>query len=380
MADDVIFTSRDMTVRKARPDDNEALCEVVRRVHMRGKLDLTQERDPDFFALPRMHQGDYAVYLAENSDGFVGGCGSVVVRPGWVDGEQQTVGYLSDLRAIPGFKGARGLPKAYHQALIRAQQEHGAEVFYTVIFDDNEIAKRALLGSSKRKRKSQPIYRPMTPFNMTSLQFALPLRKPRKKVRRATQADADALLAFLSAKAKRRMMGDVLTPERFTQRLEIWPEFSIGSFFLALDAQDNIIGTAAPWNTHTFKRTRVLGYYDSMKNVKRLFNAGATVLRYPALPEPGDCLNFAFLSHLEINDDDPRILRDLLRAIYRDYTKERLHFVSAMIPRGSALEQAYSGFVTDRTAMTVYSVALGESSYAERDFGCEYSGFEMAIS
>lgn len=369
-----------MTVRRARPEDNEALCEVMRRVHMRGKLDLTQERDPDFFALPRMHQGEYAVYLAENPDGFVGGCGSVVVRPGWVDGEPQTVGYLSDLRAIPGFRGARGLPKAYHQALIRAQQDHGAEVFYTVIFDDNEIAKRALLGLSKRKRRGQPIYRPMTPFNMTSLQFALPMRKPRKKVRRATPRDADALLAFLSTKAKRRMMGDVLTAERFTERLETWPDFSIESFFLALDAQDNIIGTAAPWNTHSFKRTRVLGYYDSMKTVKRLFNAGAAILRYPALPDPGGCLDFAFLSHLEIEDDDPWTLRDLLRAIYRDLSKERLHFVSAMIPRGSPLEHAYAGFITERTPMTVYSVTLSETRYADRDFSCGHAGFEMAIS
>lgn len=372
--------NRDVTVRRAQPQDNEALCEVVRRVHLRSKLDVTQERDPDFFALPRMHQGHFDVYVAENPDGFVGGCGSVVVRPGWVDGEVRPVGYLSDLRAIPGFRGARALPGAYHAALLKAQAEHGAELFYTVIFDDNALAKRALLGFKSRKRQGQPVYRPMTPFNMTSVQFALPVRKPRGRVRRATPRDLDALLAFLTKKSRARVMGDVLSPERFSERLSTWPDFSIDSFFVALDPHDNIIGTAAPWNTHSFKRTRVLGYYDEMKRVQRVFNLGAAVLRYPPLPPPGQCLDFAFLSHLEIEGDDPWVLRDLVRGAYRDLRTQRLHFISAMIPRGSPLEHAFSGLVVNRTPMTVYSVALADGPHTDRDFSTMHPGFEMALS
>lgn len=378
--DDVILNSRDVLVRVATEADNEALCDVVRRVHLRSKLDVTQERDPDFFALPRMHHGHSAVYLAENPDGFVGGCGSVITRPGWVDGELSTVGYLSDLRAVPGFRGARALPRAYAAALERARDEQGAEVFYTVIFDDNELAKRALLGFGQRKRAGQPVYRPMTPFNMTSAQFCLPCRKPRGRVRQATSADLDRLLSFLAAKSKARMMGEVLTPERLERRLEEWPDFSVESFWLALDAKDDIIGAVAPWNTHSFKRTRVLGYYDQMRRTKQLFNIGAAILRYPPLPEPGQCLDFCFLSHLEISNDDPWVLKDLLRATYRALAKDRLHFLSAMIPRGSPLEHAFAGFVVNRTPMTVYSVTLPGSRFAERDFTTQRPGFEMALS
>lgn len=377
---DVIFANRDVAVRVATEADNAALCDVVRRVHLRSKLDVTQERDPDFFALPRMHHGDAAVYVAENPDGFVGGCGTVVTRPGWVDGRQTTVGYLSDLRAVPGFRGARVLPKAYHAALERAREEHGAEVFYTVIFDDNELAKRALLGFRKRERKGQPVYREMTPFNMTSVQFFLPCRKPRNKVRRASAEDLDRLHAFLERKSRLRTMGEVLTSERFARRLDEWPDFSIESFWLALDRDGDIVGTLAPWNTHSFKRTRVLGYYDEMLRTKRLFNLGAPVLGYPPLPEPGKCLDFCWLSHLEIERDDPYILKDLLRAVYREHRKERLHFLSAMIPRGSPLEHAFKGFVVNRTPMTVYSVTLPSSAYAGRELTTSSPGFEMALS
>ena len=379
--DEIIFQSRHVTVRRAHAADNEALCEVVRRVHLRSQLDVTQERDPDFFALPRMHLGEYAVYLGVNAEGFVGGCGSVMVRPGWVDGEVRKVGYLSDLRAVPGFKGARALPAAYHRALELARDEHGAELFYTVIFDDNAVARRALVGRGEdRRRAGQPVYRVMTPFTMTSLQFALPMRGPRGRVRRAKDADRDALVDFLSARARRRVMGDVMGPELFARRLEAWPDFGLESFFIATDGGGRIVGAAAPWNTHRFKRTRVLGYDDGMERVKRAFNLGARLLRYPPLPEPGGCLDFAFLSHLEVEDDDPSVLRDLLRATYRALWDQRLHFISAMIPRGSPLEAAFKGFVVNRTPMTVYSVALPESPFAARDFTTLAPGFEMALS
>lgn len=380
MADDVVFRSREVTVRLASEADNPALCDVVRRVHLRSKLDVTQERDPDFFALPRMHFGDYAVYVAENPDGFVGGCGTVITRPGHVDGDVRPVGYLSDLRAVPGFRGARALPRAYQAALERAREAHGAELFYTVIFDDNELAKRALLGFRSRRRAGQPVYRPMTPFTMTSAQFVLPARRPRGRVRRAHAGDLDRLHAYLAKASARRTMGAVLTEEAFTARLEGWPDFSIESFFLALDAGGDIIGCVAPWNTHAFKRTRVLGYYDEMARTKRLFDLGAKLLRYPPLPEPGQCLEFAFLSHLEVEGDDPHVMKDLLRAVYRAYSGSGLHFVSAMIPRGSPLEHGFSGFVVNRTPMTVYSVTLPDSPYADRDFTTQRPGFEMALS
>ncbi|MCB9649857.1 MAG: hypothetical protein H6730_25195 [Deltaproteobacteria bacterium] len=175
-------------------------------------------------------------------------------------------------------------------------------------------------------------------------------------------------------------MGDVMGPELFQRRLDAWPDFSLESFFIALDGGGRIVGATAPWNTHRFKRTRVLGYYGPMLRMKRAFNLGAKVLRYPPLPEPGECLDFAFLSHLEVKDDDPAVLRDLLRATYRALAQDRLHFISAMIPRGSTLEAAFKGFVVNRTAMTVYSVALPESPFAARDFTTLHPGFEMALS
>ncbi len=369
-----------VTVRTADEHDSAALCELLRRVHLRAALDLTQERDPDFFRLLDMHQGDREVLIAEGKDGRPSGLGSMAVRPGWVFGERTMVGYLGDLRILPGSRTAAVMPRAYRLLLERARDRFGAELFYTVIFDDNQAARSALVTRKGRRREEQPIYSVMTPFSMTNVQFTLPKGRPSRKITSATDRDLDELVSFLSARSKTRLMGDALDGERLRGRFESWPGFSLESFLLARDSAGRIAGCVAPFDTAPFKRTRVLGYHRHMRWVRLFFDLGAKVLRYPQLPAPGETFRFLFLSHLEIEGDDPAILRDLLLEAYRAHRSERLHFLSLMIPRGSRLEAAVRGFTVDRTPMTVYAVTLPDGRFATRDFATLRPGFEMALS
>ena len=376
---DVLLEGRGFRVRRAGPDDDSELCALLRKVHIRGTLDVTQERDPSFYSILEAHLGEHEVWLVENDAGEVGGCGSVVWRPGWVDGRVEPVGYLADLRGIRGFRGTRALPHAYKLALERARDRHGVELFHTVIFDSNELAIRALVRRRGKRRADQPVYSVMTPFEMLSVQFTTN-KRPASRVRRARTEDLDALVTYLAERQKTRLMGDVVDERLLTRRFEQWPGFGLDSFFIATDQRGRIVGTLAPWDTHAIKRTRVLGYYKGMKAMKIAFNTASKLFGFTPLPEPGACFRFSFLSHLEIDDDDPQILRDLLRTAYAELRPGGAHFMSAMIPRGSRLAAAFSGFVVNRTPMTVYSVVLAGSRYADRDFRTLHPGFEMALS
>jgi hypothetical protein len=258
------------------------------------------------------------------------------------------------------------------------RRERGAELFTTVIFDANEQARRALTTRSD-KRKDQPVYRPMTPFHMVSVQMTTRRPAPTRDVRPATEADRDALVAFLAARAARRPLGEVLTPARFAERLALWPGFTLDAFLLAHDG-GRIVGCLAPWDTSPFKRTRVLGYHGAMAWQRRAFDLGARLLRFQPLPRPGDCFRFVFLTHLEIDGDDPAILADLLRAAYTRLRPTGLHFMSAFVPRGSPLSAAFKGFTTTRTAMTLYAVHPPDSAFANEDVTTSHPGFEMALS
>jgi len=363
------------------PGDNAALCDLFASVHLKSALELTQERDPDFFALPRMHQGDFATALGVDEEGRVVGCGTVIVREGHLADRIIKTGYLCDLRVAPGFRGGLNLARAYGRFMDWVTTHYGAELFTTVIFDSNHAARKALTERSD-KRRDQPVYRPMTPFQMVSVQFTTRRPAPSISVREATDADLDALVAFLAARSRRRPLGEVLTRERFIERLRLWPGFSLSDFLLAVDGSKGarILGCLAPWDTSPFKRTRVLGYHGSMAWQRRIFAIMARIRRFEPLPPPGQCFRFAFLTHLEVEGDDPVILRDLLLAAYARLRPRGLHFMSAFVPRGSSLEPAFKGFMTTRTAMTLYAVHPPESPWSSVDLTTQHPGFEMALS
>ncbi len=370
-------------LRLAEPQDSAALCELFRKVHLKSSLDITQERDPDFFAMPRMHLGEFESYVGENEAGLVGASGTVIARPGWLDGQRCTTGYLSDLRILPGFKGARKMPEAYRVCLQRARERWGVEVLYTVIFDNNLLARRALVDRKQKKaghRQPQPIYRVMTPFLMTSVQLTFRQPKPVHSVVRAQRADLDPLVSFLDQQSQGRTLGEDFSGDLLSRRLATWPGLTLDSFFLAKNSNGDILGCLAPWDPADLKRTRVLGYHGKMAWLKRGYGLLAKLGGFPPFPSAGECFRFPFLSHLEVKNDDPAVLQSLLRATYAALRPEKYHFMSAMIPVGSPLAAAFKGFWVQKTAMTVYSVVLPDSPWAERDFSTLRPGFEMALS
>jgi hypothetical protein len=369
--------------RIATPADSDVLCRLFRSIHVKSALELTQERDPDFFEMLRMHLGGYETFLFENDAGDVIACSSIARRDGWLDGARIPTGYFCDLRIAPGFRGGRVLAQAYAPCMEWTRQQYGGEVFNTVVFDSNKQAIAALVGRDgevSEKRAGQPVYREMTPFRMTSVQFTTARPAPERPVREAGPADRDELFAFIAAGQKRRVLGECLDEEVLERRLATWPGLTLGDFLVARGGDGRIAGCLAPWDTGAFKRTRVIGYHGSMAWFRHAYDLAARVRRFPPLPRPGECFRFAFLTHLEIAGDDPAVLRDLLRAAYRRLRPSGAHFMSAMVPRGSPLEAAFAGFTVNRTGMTLYAVHARGSRYAAREFGTLHPGFEMALS
>lgn len=374
------FTYRgdDWQLRYAAPSDNDRLCELFRSIHLEAALDLTQERDPDFFSLLRMHGGAHETWVAEGPGGSVEGCGSLAVRPGWVSGEVRPVGYLCDLRGTPALRKGRVLPKAFRIALEWARARHGVESFYTVVIDSNALARKALT-EDREHRREQPIFRPMTPFNMTSVQFVGKGRRPVRSVDFVRPTERAELVDFFRRQQELRLYGEVVDDGWLDRRLAAWPGLSLDRFVVAKSSGGRIVGCAAPYDSAPFKRTRVLGYHGSMKWLRALHDGMVTVRGGVKLPKPGECFRFEFMSHLEVGED-PSILSDLLAFVYRAHAASNLHFLSAMIPRGSALDGAFAGFMVTRTPMTVYGVALRGSEMSRFDFGTPRPGFEIALN
>ncbi len=376
MNPDIVHQTDGWQLRLATPADNARLCEIFRSIEMNAELQLSEERDPDFFALHRMHQGiPYTVVLEDTSKGPEGleivGCCSVIVREGWLDGQVRRIGYACDLRVLPTWRKARVFPLAVRVFSRYLEQREGVEVIFCAMLRDNVRAQGArLLAKGKL----------LTPYNMVSVQFVGKGDKPKHKVERATLADIPALQAFLSEQSKRRVMGFVYQQDTIERRLAEWPGLKIDDFYFIRNAQGEVVACTAPYdNEQDTRRSRVKGYSGRMVPLRKLYNAEAFLRNFLPLPKEGECFHYKSLTHFEVKDEDPALCQSLLRGVYQGLRGEPLHFFSAFIPEGLALEQAFRGFRTREIAMDLFYFPGKESRWETESLHTLLPGFEMAL-
>src|SRR5262249_44537888 len=77
-----------------------------------------------------------------------------------------------------------------------------------------------------------------------------------------------------------------------------------------------LVGAVALWDQTGFKQTVVHGYSGALGRTRRALNLIAPALGIPRLPDPGQALSQAYLSHLAVADLDPDVARAVLTAAH----------------------------------------------------------------
>lgn len=381
-APSVLFEGDGWRMRLATPADNQRLCELFREVDMSAELCLAEERDPDFFALQRA-QADCAHSVVLEDLRHPGrpafGCASILARDAWVNGEVKRIGYACDLRIEAGYRGGKVFPTLIDQFLQFMQRYEGIDMMFSAVLSSNERGRNALLHQGG-KRKGQPVAQVMTAYNMTSIQFVGGRKANDPRVQRAQESDRAALIHFLAAQQKQRLFGYVVDDAWLQSRIDAWPGLSLQDFFVLKDGDGQVLACAAPWDTEgQLRRSRVLSYQGSMKWLKLAYNLEARLRGFPTLPAEGDCFHFMYLTHLEVTHDDPALLNALLRGIYNELRHLPLHFMSLMVPQGSALEAGLTGFRLRRIPMELIAFTNDQSTLHGHNLQTLNPGFEMAL-
>lgn len=370
-----------IVVRPAEPRDNAARCALFARVAMEAELGLSVDRTPDFDALYRLQATDWLSVVVERA-GAIEGTGTILVRDGYIGGAVRRVGYLGDLRLSPRVQGRLLLDRFYGALLEGVRARFGCELFLTAIIASNEAALRALTARTRRSREARrPVYTPVGDFDIRSLHLLAPRRRASSpfSVRPAGPGDVPALARLLDADARRRPFGYVLTEAELRRRLETWPGLRPASFYVAEGADGVPAGCLATWDASPVKRTIVTAYRGSMRRVRLGYDLAATLLRRGRLPRPGEAFRYRYVTHQAIPSDDPRVLRALLGAAYRDARAGGDHFLSVCAPEASPLEPAFRGFHATSLRARLFVVSLPGVDVAPVLPPAHWPGFEMAL-
>lgn len=379
---EVIYQGDGWRMRLATEADNQRLCTLFREVDMSADLCLAEERDPDFFALQRAQcdQG-YTVMLEDltQPDRPAFGCASILTRAAWVNGQVRRIGYACDLRIEPDYRRGTIFPTVIAQFMAYMQTHEDIDMMFSAVLSSNTRGRNALLNHGV-KRQGQPRAQVMTAYNMTSIQFVGGRKPIDPRVRRAQESDRPALIDFLAQQQKQRFLGYVVNEYWFEQRLRDWPGLSLENFFVLKDGDGRVLACAAPWDSAPdLRRSRVVAYQGSMRALKIAYNIEARLRRFAPLPEVGECFHFQYLTHLEVQNDDPTLLNALLRGIYNELRGQPLHFMSLMVPQGSRLEAGLQGFRIRRIPMELVAFTNERSALHGQVIRTLHPGFEMAL-
>ncbi len=282
------------TVRLANrenPFDRQALAQLTRDVPMRGALDVAQERE-DFFAIEAAIGAPLDAYVAEIA-GEIIGCGAIAIRNIWTseEGPLARVGHIGDLRVLPAYRGRGVFSALARHGFEDAMGRHGITWATTAILARNRIANAA-------SSRVWPPVRALAPYRMQTLLAT----RARDVSRRATDADAAELVAFLDA-CNRRPLGTPWTRNRLAQC-----PWTLSDWHL-IERNGELVAAGAWWRPDSQKRVRIHRYGPAAP-LRLAWNARPG---NPRIPPAGSCVPMAYGMHLEAVDrSSAHALRDAL--------------------------------------------------------------------
>lgn len=279
--------------------DDAALRALLAGGAVPGRIAVSYEREPDFFLGERSLGPFVQTLVARDEAGGVAGVASRAVRPLWVNGTREDVGYLSQLRVARGHEG-RGLVTAGYRFLAELHRDGRTAGYLSTIVEENAVARRLLVDAP---RPSVPRYREIAAVETLALEVR-PALAPPLDVARAVDDSLDAAVAFLNEQGGRRN----LFPCVEATSLDGVAGAPAGDLWVVRRA-GAIVAAGALWDQSAFKQTVVRGYPPALRG---FHNALQRLRGGPPLPAVGERVRYATVALLAVADDDPFSLDALL--------------------------------------------------------------------
>jgi hypothetical protein len=301
-----------LAIQLATPADDEAIRQLLRREPMPGRIRVTYRREPEFRLGCEVTGDDCQVLVARRQDnGEVVGVASRSVRRVFVNGREQRLGYLGQLRIDPRFRGRWLVSRGFAQ-LQELHQRDPLPGYLVSIVDGNREATGVLV---ERRRRIFPEFHAVAEYRTLAIGIC-----------RAKAAGSTGVEIASPRANELRQVADFLRangPRR--QFYPTWTEAGIARLSaLGLGLDDlriarrggEIVGIAGLWDQSAYKQTVVHGYSGWLKTAAPLYNLGAACLGRATLPRPGEQLHNAYLSMVAVTGDDAAVFRALLRDLY----------------------------------------------------------------
>lgn len=305
----------------AEPEDDASLRALLARNEMEGGISLSFRREPSYFLATEVQGATASVLVARDpASGACVGVGTRALRPGFLNGRETTIGYLSDLRLDPRHRGGNLLARGYAE-LRRLHEDGRASLYFSVIAEENAPALDVLTSG----RAGLPSYHDLGRLLSPAINLGRRRPEPRTPwtIEAGTPARLDEIVECLNRNMRRRQFAPSFHASQFGPAREAWRDWPrlrdlrLEQLRVAV-REDRVIGVVAHWDQRDFKQTVVTRYQGRMRLLEPWINLAAPLLGLGRLPAPGEPLRFFYAALIAIDEDDPSVLHSLFLRLYNE--------------------------------------------------------------
>ena len=371
----ICIMSRFSLALATAPDDAQLRARMAQD-RMDGHIAVSFRREPSYFAGSRL-QGDQVqtIICRENESDRIVGLGSRCSAIHHLNGQACRIGYLSDLRADPAYRKGTLLARGYR--LLRQLHEAAPlPAYYSVIFENNQAALQNLLGARAGLPNYVAMGKLLTPA--LHLDFYKPqITLPGITLRRASATDQDQLLALLNRRMATRQFSpvyqaaDILPGGRCTGLC--WEDF-----FIAHNSSGVLLAALAAWDQAAVRQTHIERYSPALALLRPFYNALSALSPLKPLPAPGSRVPYLYLSCIAVENDDPALLRALLRHAYRQLRTGPWHYAIPGLHERDPLAAVLNDYRSIGAGGLLFRVEFDAASAGPLDQRIPY--IEMALA
>jgi hypothetical protein len=296
----------------AREEDDPELRAQMAAGVMEGDIAITFRREPSYFGAVRVYgEATQVIKCVDTHAHRIVGLGCRSTLPVYINGTAERVGYLSDLRSLPSYRGGTLLARGF-KYLKQLHDSDPVPLYLCVIYEGNEAAVKNLAGARAGLPNFRDVGRLLTPA--VHLDFPRKaLRLPGVTLERGSRERLPAIVGFLNEW------------QQFKQFAPVYREsdFATGRFrglqaehFLLAIKNDAIIGTVAAWDQSSMRQTHIERYSRRLAWVRPAYNFASRFTPLKPLPHPGARIPFLYFACMCARDHHADTLRVLLRAMY----------------------------------------------------------------
>ncbi len=307
--------------RLATEADEADLRRLLRESPMPGAISVTFEREPHYFRAAAIEGFHQTIVCRDSQTDALLGMGSRSVRPVYLNGTVQLVGYMSQLRLSPhhgwGMSAARAVTQGFE--FIHTLHADGRAPFYLMsVIADNSPARRLLESGLPAIPRLQP-YALWHTYVVYLGQAKRPAPLPAGL--RLEPGDTSYVPGILDC-LQRNGAGCQFAPYWCSETLfnpDCTPDLRPEDFLLALKGK-RVVGCIAAWDQSRFKQSVVHAYAGLIGRwplARVALNRLAPLGWWPKLPAPDTPWRNCYASHLAVDDADPAVFTALVRAFYR---------------------------------------------------------------